>query len=328
MNPPQSLTPISGTILNVYASRKANGKSPLGDLSIYTTNDGSISLYNTNYCENFHSSTGALSEAKEKFLSPAEIERFTAERTINILDVCFGMGYNIAQLVEALNKNLIAFNWWGLEIDPRPLRISLENPKFNSIWSSEVQKMLFSIQKDGRYTNNKSQGVVLWGDARQTLAQIPIAVSFDLILHDAFSPSKCPMLWTEEFLSRLTRKLIPGGRLITYSSAAAVRSSLRRNGMKVGSIIPSERNAQKWSNGTIAISPLGTSKGIAQNKNWKDLSPMEEDHLLTRAAVPYRDPSGNSSNYDILKQREKEQRNSFLEKTINWGRRWERRGRT
>ena len=59
------------------------------------------------------------------------------------------------------------------------------------------------------------------------------AESFDLILMDAFSPSHCPELWSEEFLGGLAQKLAPGGRLLTYSRAASIRGSLQRAGLDV-----------------------------------------------------------------------------------------------
>ena len=56
------------------------------------------------------------------------------------------------------------------------------------------------------------------------LEEIPDGVRFDLILLDAFSPQRCPELWSEEFLGALARRLEPQGRLLTYSRSAACRN--------------------------------------------------------------------------------------------------------
>jgi len=153
------------------------------------------------------------------------------------------------------------------------------------------------------------------------LSFIPNNVLFDLIFLDAFSPSKCPILWTDEFLLGLAKKLSPGGRLITYCSAAAIRASLRRSGLELASIIPI-RNKRKWSHGTIAITPHKSSLNFKEENNLRSLTQMEEEHLLTRAAVPYRDPSGHSTIKEVLERRLKEQKTSKLEKTNDWKRRW------
>ena len=77
-----------------------------------------------------------------------------------------------------------------------------------------------------------------------------------------------------------------------------------------------------WSNGTIAISNKNGPNQLKSNPNWTPLTVMEEEHLLTKAAIPYRDPSGLSSKAIILERRQKEQRKSNMELTSNWKRRW------
>ena len=58
-------------------------------------------------------------------------------------------------------------------------------------------------------------------------------VGFDAIYHDAFSPSVAPELWSPAFLARLASALAPGGRLVSYSVAGAVRRALADAGLEV-----------------------------------------------------------------------------------------------
>ena len=225
----------------------------LGALTPYITDDGSLSLRNDKYRESFHSSDGALKEAQEKFLRPAEINRFKSHKKISILDVCFGLGYNSACLLEELIKTPLEIVWWGLEIDCRPLKIALMNPLFRANWSNKVQGILKSIECSHKFNCQNINGKILWGDARIRLQDLPDNMKFDLILHDAFSPSKCPQLWSEEFLNNLSQKLAPNGRIITYSCSAAIRGSLRRAGLQVNSTRPNKRTKHHWSAGTVAI---------------------------------------------------------------------------
>ena len=62
---------------------------------------------------------------------------------------------------------------------------------------------------------------------------IPDVDKFDLIYLDGFSPQKYPQLWTIEFLSKVIQKLNPQGYLITYSSSAAVRKTIRNLGLDI-----------------------------------------------------------------------------------------------
>ncbi|WP_269622837.1 MnmC family methyltransferase [Prochlorococcus marinus] len=163
-----------------------------------------------------------------------------------------------------------------------------------------------------------SKGKLFWGDARQKVGNIPEQTTFDLIFLDPFSPKQCPELWSEDFLHKLIGKLTHNGRILTYSRAAAIRGSLRRGGLEIKSLSPNSSTSKEWSLGTIGI------KGFTKNKHslWNCLSKMEEEHLLTRAGVPYRDPTGQSISTEILKRRENEQNQCNLKSTNSWRKRW------
>ena len=152
------------------------------------------------------------------------------------------------------------------------------------------------------------------------LAKIPEQQRFDLILQDAFSPQRCPELWTEEFLTDISARLAPGGRLLTYTRSAAVRASLQRAGLQLHSLLPAPGERIGWSSGTMAVKPGGPC--AAEGPGWRPLSPMEREHLFTRAAVPFRDPDGIASSSEILKRRVLEQQACGLEPTNTWKRRW------
>ena len=163
---------------------------------------------------------------------------------------------------------------------------------------------------------------MLWGDARQNLKALPSRCQLDLILLDAFSPGRCPQLWSEEFLKALASHLAPGGRLLTYCRAAAVRSSLRRAGLTLRSLRPAAQQRIGWSAGTLAVKPLASAPLAKEGPGWTALSAMEEEHLNTRASVPYRDPEGVDQAKSIQQRRELEQQCCDLESTSAWQRRW------
>ena len=100
----------------------------------------------------------------------------------------------------------------------------------------------------------------MWGDAREKINNIPTSVKFDLIYLDGFSPQKCPQVWTIEFLSKVSEKLNSQGYLITYSSSAAVRKTLRNLGLEIFTIKPNFKNRTFWSQGTVAIAKFDKNK--------------------------------------------------------------------
>jgi tRNA U34 5-methylaminomethyl-2-thiouridine-forming methyltransferase MnmC len=274
--------------------------------------DGSFSLWSEAFQEGFHCASGALAEAEASFVAPAQLERFAPGSPLTVLEVAVGTGTNTAALLTAARARGLALRWWGLEIDPRPRDLALAEPAFRRAFSAPVLDEL---------ENLLAGPTLLWGDARQRLADLPTALAgaCDLVLHDAFSPRRCPQLWTREFLAGLTRRLAPEGRLISYNSAAAYRASLRGLGLQLAAIRQAP-GGDRWSGGTVA-SPSPVAIG-ARCTVLRPLSAMEQEHLRTRAAAEYRDPSGSASAAAILAERQARQAATAGESSSEWRRRW------
>lgn len=280
--------------------------------------DGSFSLFSARYGEGFHGPIGALREAQAKFVAPAQLERFPSGTTLLVVDVGFGLGTNSAALLEAARERGLNLEIWGLELDPAPLRQALAAPSFRRQWQPATLALLEALLEQGRSGDSQ----LLWGDARRRVGELP-AGRCDLVLLDAFSPQRCPELWTLEFLGALARLLRPEGRLLSYCCAAAVRRALQLAGLELASIQPSDPlprpgGSAPWSFGTAASpGPLPGGAGPLRG-----LTALEREHLATRAAVPYRDPSGRSSAAQILAARQRAQAACTAGSTSAWRRRW------
>jgi len=292
----------------------------LDNLEELITNDGTISLRSLIYKENFHSNIGALKETKNKFIKPSKLERFK-NKSIKVLDICFGLGYNSAFLFKELISQSTKLDWFALEIDKRPLNFSINSNFFKNLWDQKVIEIFESLYKKGNYIDKEFNCKIIWGDARKKICQIPKHIKFDLIFLDGFSPQKCPEIWTEEFLSKIKQSLNNRGYLITYSSSAAVRKTLIDLGLTIYKIKPIIESSANWSNGTIAIlNPYFDE--YKKNSFLKELSIMELEHLETKASIPYRDPSFDCTSREILKNRKDEQLASDLLPTEVWRKKW------
>jgi len=187
---------------------------------------------------------------------------------------------------------------------------------------------------DGADPGRVSHGRMLWGDARGTLRQLLVEGGgrFDLIWHDAFSPQRCPQLWTVEFLKELCSLLGPEGRWLSYCSAAAVREALRMVPLQLaalpapaaaaggaGSATAAARRI--WSGGTLA-SPMP----LEPSRLWRPLSPLEREHLASSAGEPYRDPDGRATAAAIHSRRQLAQAAGLArgerQASGAWRRRW------
>ena len=276
------------------------------------TEDGSYTFYSDEYQETFHSSFGAKQEAEVRYIEPCQIKQLAANNsTIRLLDICYGLGYNSAAALEAI---------WSVnpecQVELIALEISADVPRaaiaFNllSQWQSPVPQVLSQLANQSIVREQILTADLILGDARQTIKSV-VGKNWqaDAIFLDPFSPRKCPQLWTLEFISLVSKCLASRGKLATYSCSAAVRTALIANGLKIGSI-----------NGAGRKSP-GTLAGF-EYQNLQFLSQKEQEHLNTRAAIPYRDRNLDLSTAEIIFQREKEAKQSNLESTSQWRKRW------
>ena len=297
---------------------------PSGRLEPRRTADGSLTLWSEQFGECFHSGAGAHAEAGQKFVAPAELERFAPGQRLRVLELCVGLGYNTAALLEAAEARGLQLEWLGLELDPRPLQLALGDAGFRALWQAETLPILEQLHAQGTWRSSRgSSGGWRLGDARQQLPALPAPWigQCDLVLHDAFSPGHCPELWSLEMLTALARLLRPQGRLLTYCSAAAVRHGLELAGLQLASIRGHATGAAAsgWSLGTAASpSPLHSPSPVL-----RPLTAMEREHLLTRAAEPYRDPSGAASAAAIRSERARRQQEHPGESSSAWRRRWQ-----
>ena len=69
------------------------------------TNDNSVGLYSKKVNDIFHSQTGAFKEAYDKFYLPTLVLLKESNSKINLLDICYGIGYNTKTFLDQ-TKNL------------------------------------------------------------------------------------------------------------------------------------------------------------------------------------------------------------------------------
>ncbi|MEO0011667.1 MAG: hypothetical protein RLZZ535_56 [Cyanobacteriota bacterium] len=276
------------------------------------TEDGSYTFFSPEFQETFHSSFGAKQEAQVRYIEPCQIKDLaTQQSTVRILDVCYGLGYNSAAALEAI---------WSVnpqcQVELIALEIAVDVPRqaiqYNLLaqWPLPIPSLLAKLSSEFKVCQDFLFAKLLLNDARQSIQSLVTENwQADAIFLDPFSPPKCPQLWTVEFISLLSKCLTPQGRLATYSSSAAVRTALLSAGLNIGSIT----GAGRKSPGTIAA---------FQYKKLPKLSIMEQEHLQTRAAIPYRDRSLQERAEQIIVRRQQEQQKSAQESTSQWRKRW------
>ncbi len=289
------------------------------------TADGSFTFFSPEFGETFHSHFGAREEAERKFVEPTQLFRKAQQPKLNILDICYGLGYNTAAALTTIRQRNpdCVVELVGLELDPHVPQCALAENLLN-IWPPAIVEILTELATARQLNQPNLSAQLLIGDARQTIQQIlKRGFAADAIFLDPFSPPSCPQLWTVEFLRLVAQCLKSTGYLATYSCSAAVRTALIEVGLTIGSTPPVGRRSP----GTIAWWPnTSDTDFLLLDSTGKSvdirLSQQEQEHLQTRAAVPYRDPTLSDSTEVISKRRLLEQQNSALKTTSQWKKRW------
>ncbi|WP_009633831.1 tRNA (5-methylaminomethyl-2-thiouridine)(34)-methyltransferase MnmD [Synechocystis sp. PCC 7509] len=275
------------------------------------TADNSYTFYCEEFGETFHSQQGAKTEAEHKFAAPTKLNIKAHQPVIRLLDICYGLGYNTAAaLAQIWATNPHCF------VEIVALESNLDVPKqaitddLIACWQPQIQQILTPLANNFQVETGRCQASLIIGDARETIKLIPSNFTADAIFLDPFSPPKCPQLWTVEFIQLVASCLHAQGILATYSAAAAVRTALIAAGLHIGAITSMGRRSPST---------------IAARYELPPLSVIAQEHLLTRAAIPYRDPTLQDLSAVILLRRQQEQQISLLEPTARWHRRTSRK---
>lgn len=136
-------------------------------------------------------------------------------------------------------------------------------------------------------------------DARKEI--IKDTNKYNFIFLDAFTPSKCPCLWSIDFFKQLYNHLDDNGMILTYSNSTNIRNAFVNTGFYIGKIYNAIEN--KFT-GTIAVK----NKDLIEY----ELSEYDLGLLKTKAGIFYRDENLTSLNDEIIVRRNLEVENSPL----------------
>jgi tRNA U34 5-methylaminomethyl-2-thiouridine-forming methyltransferase MnmC len=258
--------------------------------SLVETADGSYSLYSDEDGESMHTKAGAYDESVRKHVELSRlIEKSKKRKKLRVLDVGFGLGYNILALMQTV-KNC------PVEI------VSLEYDGSIAEW---LDKISFGDERDADYAVIKKAFhagyaekddfsiKVIIGDARKSVSDLALAGElFDAVFQDPYSPSKNPELWTLDYFFIIAKLMNDSAVLTTYSSAVQVRRAMIEAGLRVGSC-PSTGIKKE---GTMASKDSDMLPGILDAEELQEL-------LENVKSEPYRDLSGSDERELILQRR-------------------------
>lgn len=202
---------------------------------IISTKDGSKTLYIKSLNESYHSTHGALQEAKHVFIENGLKKQYYCD--INILELGFGTGLNLLATIDEFlktDKNHI-INYYTIEKYPVNHTEVLDLAYFKLFDESKLEDIFEKI-----HTCEWNEKVKLAPNFYfkkiendfHNLNEVQLP-SINLVYFDCFGSRVQPDLWELELLKKIKDKMSDGGLLTTYSSKGSFRRSLQELNFEV-----------------------------------------------------------------------------------------------
>lgn len=194
------------------------------------TSDGSYTLYSKEFNQNYHSlKDGALNESLYKHIVPA-FQHHKEKKELNILDICFGLGYNTFATIYYIKKhNLdIKINIYSPEFDLELLQ-SLKEFKYPDEFI-DFCNIIDTLIDTFVYKDEQISIIIYNGDARKYIKTLN---NIDIVYQDAFSSDVNKLLWTQEYFSDIYKLLSNDGIITTYSIATPIRLGIYENNLTI-----------------------------------------------------------------------------------------------
>ncbi len=196
------------------------------------TADGSYTLRLEEMDETYHSTNGALTEARHVFIQNG----FSAwdKKELRILEVGFGTGLNAMVTLDAFIKQNKIERVYYTTLEKYPvahdicLKIAHGN-LFEPILNAEYEAMhTAEWEQDVEILPN----FFLHKKHFDLIAQ-SLSGKYDLVYFDAFAPSKQPEMWSPDVLKKVVDAMSPNSIFVTYCAKGEVRRNLQSLGLEM-----------------------------------------------------------------------------------------------
>jgi len=201
---------------------------------IRITNDGSPTLYIPELDEHYHSTHGAVQEAKHVFIENG-LKLMAKKSHLTILEVGLGCGLNaLLTCIEAQNKPATLINYYGVEGFPLSRE---ENKKID--FSEQINDTNYLELYEKIIQSNWNETVQITSNFHlhkiESLLQnfVFSNQSFDIIYYDAFGPRAQAEMWEKSIFEPLFDALNTNGILVTYCAQGQFKRNLRDIGFTV-----------------------------------------------------------------------------------------------
>jgi tRNA U34 5-methylaminomethyl-2-thiouridine-forming methyltransferase MnmC len=208
------------------------------DFELYTTNDGSHTLYLPHLDETYHSRNGAIEESLYVFIDKG-LNAFLSQnleiKTIQIFEVGFGTGLNGILTFIAAQKLNINVVYHSIEAFPLPIEITNQLNYIDGLTEQEqtIFKQMHLADWNKPIAINNQFTLVKYHDKLESFDNNGLLNNIHVIYMDAFAPNKQAELWEIAIFEKLYQLLAANGILVTYTSKGDVKRAMQQVGLTV-----------------------------------------------------------------------------------------------
>ena len=198
---------------------------------IIITDDGSTTIRIPDWDENYHSTHGAIQEAKHVFIKNG-LDLFQKQDSISILEIGFGTGLNaFITFLETVNKEKV--NYVGVEAYPISSEEIAQMNYVTELQATQYQAVFDKMHScDWESQQNITDNFILT-KRKQFFQDIADKEQYDLIYFDAFGFPLQPELWSEVIFKKMYDALLPKGTLVTYACRSSIKNAMLSVGFSI-----------------------------------------------------------------------------------------------
>ncbi|WP_439555812.1 tRNA (5-methylaminomethyl-2-thiouridine)(34)-methyltransferase MnmD [Dyadobacter sp.] len=197
---------------------------------LLVTEDGSHSLYSSQFNQQYHSLQGALNESRHIYINLGlQPVLSQSENPVHVFEMGFGTGLNAFlawQLADALQRQVI---YTTIEAYP----VDLTEAALLNYESESGGTGFMQLHESAWGEPNRLSDYFTFRKEQVHLQNFTTNEIFDVVFYDAFDPRAQPELWSAEIFTRVAAQTAAGGVLVTYSSKGIVKRALAAAGFKV-----------------------------------------------------------------------------------------------
>ena len=191
------------------------------------TDDGSETVKRTDLDATYRSTGGAMSESRHVFIEASGLMQRPGPW--RVLELGFGLGTNLDQLIQAARTHGVSVDYVGLEAEPIPPNWVPEKIHHREF----IQDLLHQAEGEGSSTPSRAGHIraTLLSTRWQECTLPPFGAH--AIFHDPFGPATNPDCWDLKVFLWERKHIAPDGIICTYGAAGHVRRAMRDAGFYV-----------------------------------------------------------------------------------------------